>query len=213
MLPELGSQGGGDLGNARKKTFFCRWPLPLDVKIIKLYIHKRLKYHRPRPFKAISVVRHRIQQGLSWNLWAKDITNCLSEKEFIIIMVHRVSARRSLVERRIGQKVSYLTRSEQDRLTSGPNVLLGFLKDRETGFWEQELIRFGWGVVSRHCLYNFAVFLLHQVNKLIVNLICMFGIGKIFKTLSEGLVLHGLLALAVSSCLLSVFHFSFFEQA
>ena len=52
----------------------------------------------------------------------------------IIIMVYKVSARRSLVERRIGQKVSYLTRSEQDRLTSGPNVLLGFLKDRETGF-------------------------------------------------------------------------------
>ena len=49
-------------------------------------------------------------------------------------MVHRVSARRGLVERRIGQKVSYLTRSEQDRLTSGPIVLLGFLKDRETGF-------------------------------------------------------------------------------
>ena len=69
-----------------------------------------------------------------------------------------MSARRSLVERRIGQKVSYLTRSEQDRLTSGPNVFLGFLKDRETGFWEQELIRFGWGVVSRPCFYSFVFF-------------------------------------------------------
>ena len=125
-------------------------------------------------------------KGSGETFWQLGITNCLCEKEFIIIMVYKVSARRSLVERRIGQKVSYLTRSEQDRLTSGPNVLLGFLKDRETGFWEQELIRFGWGVVSRPCFYNFAFFLLHQVTKLIVKLICMFVIVKIFKTLSEG---------------------------
>ena len=97
-------------------------------------------------------------KGSGETFWQLGITNCLCEKEFIIIMVYKVSARRSLVERRIGQKVSYLTRSEQDRLTSGPNVLLGFLKDRETGFWEQELIRFGWGVVRRFCFYNFVFF-------------------------------------------------------
>ena len=34
-LPKLGSRGGvGNSGNARKKTFFCNWPLPLIHQLL-----------------------------------------------------------------------------------------------------------------------------------------------------------------------------------